>query len=610
MPLRRLWLVAAVSLCLAGATIMGLASGVASPARAGKLSQNLGPPLHRLRTGQNYGSRLCIGNAKCPIKHIVFLIKENHSFDNIFAHFPGADGAKYAHVGRRRVLLKKTPDHLSFDIAHGGHSALKAVNGGRMNHFHKLNGAVQFGHDYADSAYVKKEVPNYWAYAKHFTLADHFFSTILGPSFPNHLVTVAGQSGGAIDNPRGQTNKSWGCDATGPSRVRVETAFGSTLKVRPCFNFKTLADEANAAGVPWTYYASPYGTLGYVWAAFDAIKHIRYSPYWTQADIPSNRFVPDVKSGQLASITWLSSNTGKSGHPPSSMCQSENWDVRQVNQIMRSNFWKSTAIVVTWDDFGGFYDHVPPPQINDIAFGPRVPTIVISPYSRAHQIVHRVYDFSSLIRFAEDVFHLHHLPEYDPSIASIAGMFNFRQHPISPLLLRQRHCPAYTPGIDTVTTVKSIDKVDGEYELHFRLKGGEAATALANENMGVKIAKGHTTVAGVIKGDTLRVQMEADPSVAGYYRLNRIWDRSLVYKRRLVGKVKSVNVKTRTIKVSRSGHPVLKVTITKATKLFKENGDHLKLRALKTGAAVAVRGNLNTRLATIFGAKRVQLLKS
>ncbi len=84
------------------------------------------------------------------------------------------------------------------------------------------------------------------------------------------------------------------------------------------------------------------------------------------------------------------------------MCDGENWSVEQINAIEKSKFWKSTAIVLTWDDFGGFYDHVPPPVINNIAFGPRVPTIVISPFARLHTVDHNVYDFGSMLKFAED----------------------------------------------------------------------------------------------------------------------------------------------------------------------------------------------------------------
>src|ERR1019366_5194537 len=136
-------------------------------------------------------------------------------------------------------------------------AAASAVNKGLMNQFYLLNGAIQFGHDYADSAYTKQQIPNYWKYAQTYTLADHFFSTIMGPSFPNHLDMIAAQSGRSVDNPHGQLVRSWGCDAGKQSHVAVKSPSGKMRSVAPCFNFQTIADEADRGHVSWRYYASP-----------------------------------------------------------------------------------------------------------------------------------------------------------------------------------------------------------------------------------------------------------------------------------------------------------------------------------------------------------------
>ena len=281
-------------LALAGLTFALIGAGVLSTAEAGKLPTNIGPPVFPVHRDILTGA--CSRPKTCPIKHIVFIIKENHSFDNLFAHFPGADGTSTAMVGNQRVPLGVTPDHLPFDISHSGNAASNAVNGGKMNHFYLLPGAVQFGHDYADTAYSQSEIPNYWAYAHHFTLADRFFSTIMGPSFPNHLATIAAQSGGAIDNPHGQTNDVWGCDAKGHSLVRVRLAAGPITQVAPCFNFTTLADEANRAGVSWKYYSSPKGTSGYIWNAFDAIKHVRSGTSGIRPTFPTPNLLPTSRT--------------------------------------------------------------------------------------------------------------------------------------------------------------------------------------------------------------------------------------------------------------------------------------------------------------------------
>ena len=387
----------------------------------------------------------CLDGSACPIKHVIFIIKENHTYDNLFGRFPGADGTSYAYAGSKRIPLGLTPDHVPRDINHARGAAGFAMNSGSMNRFYLLRGAIEAGHDYADSSYDRYSIPNYWAYAEHFTLADHFFSTLQAPSFPNHLVIIAGQAGGSLDNPLGQNlpraHRSWGCDSPAQMLVKVAAISGTEL-VRPCFDFPTLADEADRAKVSWRYYAAPAGQPGYIWASFDAIRHIRFGPDWARGDVPDSRFVADVTRGRLPAITWLTTDWSHSEHPPASMCAGENWTVRQINAVMRSPYWRSTAIVLTWDDFGGFYDHLAPPVVDGVPFGPRVPAIVISPYARLHTVDHTVYDFNSVLRFIEEVFGLPALSADNEQATSLRAAFDFAQRPVAPLVLRERQCPA------------------------------------------------------------------------------------------------------------------------------------------------------------------------
>lgn len=376
------------------------------------------------------------------IKHIVWIVKENHTFDNLFGRFPGADGTTTAHQGSKVVPLGITPDELMTDLSHTGTTALDGVNNGKMNQFYQTPNAVQRGENMADSQFRRVEVPNYWRYAQDFTLADHFFSTILASSFPNHLVMMTGSNLDTTGEPYhvGGTIWSWGCDAAAGTTVEYDhgTSAGSEV---PCFNVNTVPDEANAAHVSWQYYASPAGKLGYIWSTLDAIKHIRYSSEWQTNVTNTNDFTADVDKGKLASVTWLIPPFDYSDHPPSSMCQGENWTVRAINSIMSSPFWKSTVIVLTWDDFGGFYDHVAPPKESKYMLGPRVPAIIISPYSRRGYIDHTVYDFRSVVKFIETQFALPQLTTYDRSVPSIAGMLSFNQKPLAPVLLKLRSCP-------------------------------------------------------------------------------------------------------------------------------------------------------------------------
>ena len=336
----------------------------------------------------------CFASSCAKIKHVIWIVKENHTFDNMFGRFPGADGTTVAHAGSQVVPLGQTPDVLKLDLDHTGNTAIVGVDGGRMDQFYHAPNAVQAGQNVADSQFVSSQIPNYWKYAHEFTLADHFFSTVLASSFPNHLVTVTGSSLNTTGEPNrvGTTEWSWGCDAAKGTNVQYDagTTAGSEA---PCFNTQTIPDEANAAHVSWRYYAAPPGRVGYIWSTLDEIKHIRYSKQWGTNVANTATFTDDVRAGKLSTLTWLMPPFDYSDHPPTSMCQGENWTVQTVNSIMTSKFWKSTVIVLTWDDFGGFYDHLAPPQVSKYMLGPRVPAIIISPYSRRASINHRVYDF-------------------------------------------------------------------------------------------------------------------------------------------------------------------------------------------------------------------------
>jgi phospholipase C len=553
---------------------------------------------------------MCTSNARCPIKHVVFIIKENHSFDNIFAHFPGADGTQSASEGGRTVSLGVTPDHVPFDIDHGGSSARTAVDHGLMDDFYRLGGAVQFGHDYADSAYVQSEIPHYWAYATHFALADHFFSSIMGPSFPNHLFTIAGTSNRTVDNPTGsELAPSWGCDARKGSTVPELGLNGAVTHVRPCFDFTTLADEASRRGVSWRYYAAQPGQSGYVWATLDVIRHIRYGHDWARADTPYQNFVPDVLHGRLPAITWLTTSLANSEHPPAGTCAGENWTVSHVNAIMASRFWRSTAIVLTWDDFGGFYDHVPPPVLDNISLGPRVPTIVISPYARPGYIDHETYDFTSVLKFIVSVFHLPALPRNSSRIPSIAGMFDFRQRPNRPLLLPLRSCPKYDPGLQSYGTLLAIKQGPQGYQLSIHLRrGGITVTAFAAGSFGIGTGGNDTVSLGYgTPGDTVHVGLLPDPSRADWYRLNVMADISIrpVWESDIVTRV---NVAGRRLVVTEPQGGRIRVQLAPATRITSDSGDHLTLRDVRPGWKVRLRGELNRVARRMFLVRSVYVI--
>jgi len=401
------------------------------------------------------------------IKHIIFLVKENRSFDNMFALYPGADGTTSGRLKNgRRVLLTRASDVLAPDIGHDYYAAATAIDGGRMDNFDALIGASVAGQHRAYTTFSGRQIPNYWAYARHYTLADHFFSSIPSSSYANHLFLVSNnpdQIVGTPFNPKVGVLNGWGCDQQG-ALVDHIGAYGRHTLVKPCFSWPSIADTLDAADVSWKYYAPQSGEFGYIWSAFNSINKVRNSALWPQHVTSPGDFFGDVQSGNLPAVSWLINDTFHSDHPlGGSLCAGENQTVREVNAIMRSPYWKDTAIVLTWDDFGGFYDHVAPPANVGIGLGPRVPTIIISPYSRAGYIDGAPTDFTALMRLVETRFGLPALGDRDAALGSdLLEAFDFNQAPRGPVILSPRTCgpepdwASYQPPNTPLTTIMSI----------------------------------------------------------------------------------------------------------------------------------------------------------
>jgi phospholipase C len=368
------------------------------------------------------------------IQHIVFIVKENHTFDNYFGTFAGADGATSgANSDGDVVPLTHAPDRLPHDLCHTWTCALRAIDGGKMDGFNIDGG------DLAYTQFTEADIPDYFAYARHFVLADHMFSSLHGPSFPNHLYTIAAQSGGVIGSPT--YGLAWGCDAPPRATVPVMNLQGRISRQYPCFDFQTLADRLEDAKISWKYYAAGKGDLGYDWSVYDSIRHIRDTAAWAQHVVPDTEFASDAMKGALPAVSWLTTTFAQSEHPPSSVCQGENWTVEQINAVMEGPLWNSTAIFLTWDDYGGFYDHVPPPDLDRYGLGPRVPLLIISPYAREGYISHTQYEFSSVLKFVEERFNLQPLTARDEGANDMTDSFDFSQAPLPPLILAKRDCP-------------------------------------------------------------------------------------------------------------------------------------------------------------------------
>ena len=196
----------------------------------------------------------------------------------------------------------------------------------------------------------------------------------------------------------------------------------------PCFNYSTIADELDAKKISWRYYAPKTG-VGYSWTAFDAISHVRKGPDWKNVVAPETRVLKDVAKGDLAGVTWVVPSLALSDHAGSNSKRGPSWVASVVNAVGKSKFWSSTAIFVVWDDWGGWYDDVAPPQLDFDGLGIRVPFICVSPYAKTGYVDRTRYEFGSLLTLIEDRYALASLGRTDARAAAPFGCFDFAQQP-------------------------------------------------------------------------------------------------------------------------------------------------------------------------------------
>ncbi|HEY1654231.1 MAG TPA: alkaline phosphatase family protein [Candidatus Tumulicola sp.] len=404
------------------------------------------------------------GHSASPIQHVIVIMQENRSFDNFFYDFPGANGASSGMGHGVQYTLQPLPLAWSPDQYHSHWQFLEDFDGGKNDGFDRSIHAFATSpkrctiepEDYPECwiyykpqvwkqmpySYVpEKQIEPYWTMAKQYTLGDDSFSSNSGESFPSHQYMIAGQSGHSSEVP---SNMPWGCDAPKESEYYLEAgaskppsfppAFGHEVGYPygpepgpdPCFPldanpssaYPTIADLLDQAGISWRYYVQPHvsGPEGdsYWLNAFDAVKAIRYGPDWDKNfSKPDTNVLTDIASGDLQQVTWVMPHGGASDHAGggTGYC-GPNWVASIVDAVGQSQYWNSTAIIVMWDEWGGWYDHVVPPQYHDPrtkvyeGLGFRVPLLVISPYAKAHYISHRQHEIASTLRYIEQTFGL------------------------------------------------------------------------------------------------------------------------------------------------------------------------------------------------------------
>ena len=373
------------------------------------------------------------------IKHVVIVMQTNRSFDNLFGTFPGADGATSGKMHNGKTIALKAINLYSPKLFQNSRKAsIVDYDGGLMDGWSEV---------YVDRApcptcayhrVMPAQIVPYWTMAKRYVLADRMFPTENSGDFSSHQDLIRGSSAmddheSLIDFP---AHGPWGCDAQKGTTTPLVTNANQYIQggPYPCLTYSTLRDLLDAKKVSWKYYAPPLftgGLSGAYWNAFDAISGVRYGPEWTtNVSMPETNVLTDISNGSLPAVSWVAPNDQNSDHAGFGTSDTgPQWVAQVVNAIGKSKYWKSTAIVVLWEDWGGWYDHVPPPQLDYAGLGIRVPMIVISPYAKAAYVSHTQYEFGSIINFVENVWSLGRLGTTDTRATSIGDVFDFTQTP-------------------------------------------------------------------------------------------------------------------------------------------------------------------------------------
>ena len=448
-------------------------------------------------SGEEADSGLAAARAK--IQHVILINQENRSFDHYFGTFPGADGIPMD--GGVPTVCSIVPDgggclapyHDPADKngggPHGAASFTACLADGGMNGFIEsaeigskkacnlpgdpncLLGGPLTVMGYHDDG----EIPNYWAYAKSFTLLDHMFEPVTSYSLPDHLFMVSAWS--ATCTP---ANDPTGCvsDLDNPGNgAHTGTASDKPEPPNPEFAWTDVTYLLHKNAVSWRYYLASGTEPDCEDGAMtcDAgVQHYLNPGFWNVLpwfdDVKDDgeignvadttQFFTDLAAGKLAAVNWIIPSDELSEHPTNLVSTGQAYVTTIINAVMKSPFWDSTVIFLTWDDWGGFYDHVAPPSVDKNGYGFRVPTMTISPWVKPGVVDHQVYSHDAYLRFVEDIFlngarldpasagrpdNRPTVRETVPQLGDLLTEFDFTQTPNAPLVLAP--CPS---GVDTV----------------------------------------------------------------------------------------------------------------------------------------------------------------
>lgn len=354
-----------------------------------------------------------------PIKHVVEIMLENHTFDNLFGHYPNANGIpqglKLPNPNGNYEAPEVTPIQAgtnvgdTVDIDHNRAPEVMMMHNGEMNYYtvFPLNGLASI------TTFGRSDVPNEWALAQHFSLAERNFQPATGPTQPNREYAIAG------------TTEGWISD-TPPNFT---------------FTFPTIFNDLQSHGHSWGIFQGDYYSQTDLGNGF--VKHwnsMWYSPLrknkkeWNAHVFNTNAFVEDAKTGNLPNFSFVVPSWMYSEHPPTDLSLGDAWVGQLVTALMKSPDWSSTAIFITYDEGGGYWDHVTPPQPYRFGYGTRTPMVIISPWVR-QGLFNQTTTNVSILSFMEHLWGLPPLTKRDAQGNDLLADFNFHQKPLAPIVL-------------------------------------------------------------------------------------------------------------------------------------------------------------------------------
>ncbi len=376
------------------------------------------------------------------IKHVIIIMQENRAFDEYFGTYPGVDGIPMNSNGTPAVCVPDpvsglclAPYHDSNDSNYGGphgeYDSIADIDAGRMDGFlrQQLEGIKNACNQTSNSSncmsqlatvdaigyHDRREIPNYWAYADNFVLQDHMFESGGTWSLPQHLFIVSAWS--AVCNstdPMSCVNELQGPD-------RLILAANGTPTTVPNYAWTDITYLLHMKQISWAYYldegdqpdcandamfceAQPQRVgVPQIWNPLPWFVTVNQDNETANIQSLDNYFTA-AQAGNLPQVSWITPNNRDSEHPPSNVSDGQAYTTAIINAAMESPDWNSTAIFLAWDDWGGFYDHVVPPVVDENGYGIRVPALVISPYARQGYIDHQTLSFDAYLKFIEDDF--------------------------------------------------------------------------------------------------------------------------------------------------------------------------------------------------------------